>query len=128
MEYLLRVLIAALLGILAVAVLKKSEPAYAVLISIALLTVLVLPLGSLAGELIDFFAELSKLAELKREYVLPVCKCTLIAVVSRLGADICRDSGANSFASAVEITGTLTAFLVTLPLLRSVLAVIMDEL
>ncbi len=128
MELLLRVLIAALLGVLAIAVLKKTEPAFAVLLMLALLAALTLPLSSFAGELRDFFMELSALAELKSDYVLPVCKCTLIAVIARLGADLCRDSGVSAFASAIEITGTLAAFLVTLPLLRAVLTLIINQL
>ena len=128
MELLLRVLAAALLGILAIGVLKKTEPAFAALLMIALLAALALPLGSFIDELRDFFSELSELAELKGDYVLPVCKCTLIAVIARLGADLCRDSGVSAFASAIEITGTLAAFVVTLPLLRAVLTLIMDQL
>ena len=128
MELLLRVLAAALLGVLTVTVLKKTEPAFATLLIIALLMALVLPLRSFAEELLDFFTELSALAELKSDYVLPVCKCTLIAVVAKLGADLCRDSGVSSFASAIEITGTLAAFIVTLPLLRGVLTLIIRQL
>ena len=128
MELLLRVLAAALLGLLAVAVLKKAEPAFATLLMISLIAVLAPALSSFAGELRDFFRELITLAELKSDYVLPVCKCTLIAVIARLGADLCRDSGVSAFASAIEITGTLAAFIVTLPLLRAVLTLIMDQL
>ena len=128
MEVLLRVLAAALLGVLAVNVLKKNEPAFAVLLMLALLAAMALPLCSFAGELRDFFSELSALTELNRDYLLPVIKCTLIAVVARLGADLCRDSGVSSFASAIEITGTLAAFIVTVPLLRTVLTLIIDQL
>lgn len=124
----MRVLAAAILGAFAVTVLKKTEPAFAVLLMVALLAALAFPIRSLLEELREFFSELIALSELKNDYVQSVCKCTLIAVVVRLGADLCRDSGVSSLASAIELTGTLAAFIVTVPLLRAVLTLILEQL
>ena len=44
-----------------------------------------------------------------------------IALVVRVGGDLCRDAGESALASAVETAGSICALLAALPLLRQVL-------
>ncbi len=54
-------------------------------------------------------------------YFLPVAKCTVIGIVSKGAADLCRDSGQSAMAGAGELGGTAAALVVSLPLLTALL-------
>ncbi len=49
-----------------------------------------------------------------------------IALVVKVGGSLCRDAGESALASAVETAGTVCALLVSLPLLRAVLALLLE--
>ncbi len=51
-------------------------------------------------------------------------KCTGIGIAAKLAADLCRDGGQSALAGAVEFGGTAAALFVSLPLLRSFLALL----
>ena len=42
------------------------------------------------------------------------------AMVTRLGADLCRDGGSQALATVVELTGGAAALLIAMPLLEAV--------
>ena len=128
MDTLLRVSAVLLLGALLFSVLKPQEPAFALLLCAGILLALCLPFHAAAEEALLYLRELADAAGLEDNELLPVLKCTLIAVITKLGAELCRDSGVQSFAGAMELAGTMAAFLVSLPLLRSVFSVILDML
>ena len=47
-----------------------------------------------------------------------------IAIVTKIGSDLCRDAGESALAAALEFAGTVCALLTALPLLRAVLELI----
>ena len=51
--------------------------------------------------------------------VSPLLKTAGIAVVTRIGADLCRDAGESAVASAVEMAGAMGALLAVLPLMQA---------
>lgn len=64
------------------------------------------------------------LSGLSEVYVLPVTKCVVIGILSRVTADLCRDGGQNAMAGAVELGATAAALYVSLPLLQTLLGLL----
>ena len=57
--------------------------------------------------------------DLPPELLAPLVKTLGIALVSRLGTEICRDAGQGAMAAVLETAGAFGAVLVSLPLVRA---------
>ena len=66
-----------------------------------------------------FLEDLLAAVEISSTLFLPLLKTAGIAVVSRIGADLCRDAGESAVASAVEMAGAMGALLAVLPLMQA---------
>lgn len=53
--------------------------------------------------------------------LLPVLKCLVCAIVTRIGAELCRDASQSALAAAVELAGAFCALGISLPLILSLL-------
>lgn len=117
MELLLRVSAAAMCTLLLFLLLRKSNPELAALLSMAAVLVFLaasLRYGSAFSELLS---GLRSRFGLRDVYIRPLFKCLAAAIVSRLTADLCRDSQQTAAASAVELAGSICAFGILMPLL-----------
>ena len=99
-------LAAAILG----AVLRQHSPETAAVLGLAVCAVVgVLLLRGLA-EVLDMLEE---------GLFTPLVKTLGIALVSRLGGEICRDAGQGAMAAVLDTAGAFGAVLVSLPLVRA---------
>jgi stage III sporulation protein AD len=124
MDVLLRALGVAVTGGLMALAIKRSAPELSLVISaLAAITA-----GAMALQIGEDIAELYSLARdasnLSAAVVAPVVKCVGIGIVTRLGADVCKDAGQGAAASAVELVGSAAAISAALPLFRSLLSMI----
>ena len=80
-------------------------------------------LGALEGvkELMDTLADT---AGLSPAVLAPVVKTVVIAVLTRVSAELCRDAKEGGIAAFVETAGAAAALLVSLPLLKTVLSMV----
>ena len=94
------------------------------LTTMAAVTAVLVAAGSYAGA----FRELTELARTMLgaggEAVGPLLKCAAVGVVTKLGANFCRDASQSAAAAAVELLGTVCALSVAMPLLLGVLKTI----
>ena len=93
--------------------------------SAAVAAVLLFLMGAL-GELMEFLREIGAASGLSEDLFIPLYKTVGIALVVKAGGSLCRDAGESALASAVETAGTVCALLVSLPLLRAVLALLLE--
>lgn len=114
--------LAAILSLL----LKKATPQMGILLALAAATVVFLVLLGQLGDLMDFLREMSAAGGIRQELIAPLYKTIGIALVVKIGGNLCRDAGESALASVIETTGTVCALLVSLPLMRSVLATLME--
>jgi stage III sporulation protein AD len=108
---------AALLACICAQLIRRRAPEHALLLTLAAalwLIVLALPA---AGELWRLWQSLSAGAALSGAVVAPVAKCVGLGLLTRLGADLCRDSGSGAAATAVELVGCVCALLAASPLM-----------
>lgn len=108
-------LAAAVLG----AVLRQHSPETAAVLGLAVCAVVgVLLLRGLA-EVLDMLEELVAAGGLPEGLFTPLVKTLGIALVSRLGGEICRDAGQGAMAAVLDTAGAFGAVLVSLPLVRA---------
>ncbi len=102
-------------------VVRKSAAELAAAIALAAGAIL---LGSVLSALEGvraFMDELADLAGLSPALLAPVLKTVGISILTRFAAALCRDAGEGGIAAFVETAGAVSALLVSLPLLRTVL-------
>lgn len=109
-----------LAGGLLVLTLKKEQPAFAFLLSVCGAgAVLVLAFRQIEP-LLAFIETLTAYTVLSDGQNFGcVLQVLGIALVAQFAADLCRESGMNAAASAVELSGRMLAMLQALPLLQS---------
>ena len=126
MEQVTQIAVVCLLGSLLALLLKKGSPETALLLALGVGVVCLLFLLKGAGEIVSFLDELMERANLSREVFLPLFKTLGIALVAKTGSDLCRDAGESAMGSLVETAGAFCAVLVSLPLLRAVLSMLLE--
>ena len=126
METVLRSVALCLTGCVLSQLLKKDVPALQLLLTVGIVLALALPAVKAMGSLLNLLEDLSLSAGIGEEKLRIVLKCAAIAAVVRLGGDICRDAGQSALATLLEITGTVAAMVVTMPLISSVLETILS--
>ena len=126
MEQVFQVTGLCVVGALLALVLKKGSPELALLLALAAVAAVLLFLAEALGELLDFLREVGAASGLSEDLFIPLYKTAGIALVVKTGGSLFRDAGESALASAVETAGTVCALLVSLPLLRAVLALLLE--
>lgn len=126
MEQVFQVTGLCVVGALLALVLKKGSPELALLLALAAVAAVLLFLAEALGELLDFLREVGAASGLSEDLFIPLYKTAGIALVVKAGGSLCRDAGESALASAVETAGAVCALLVSLPLLRAVLALLLE--
>ncbi len=109
------------LCLLPVVLLRKTTPEQAMLLTIAVLLVALVQCVRAAVPLLEEIEELFARAGIETFYMPVLLRTVGAALVSRVCADLCKDGGSQSLASAVEIAGAVAAALISLPLLEAVI-------
>jgi stage III sporulation protein AD len=126
MEQVIQVAGICVVGALLAVLLKRTNPELALLLTVGAAAVIFLSLAGTAKELLRFLQTLSRQSGVSDRLLTPLYKTLGIALVVKTGGDLCRDAGENAMASVLETAGTLSALLVSLPLLQTVLSMLME--
>lgn len=104
--------------------LRRSVPELSLMVSIAAgLAAAFLCIG-ITGELASAYGRLAEKSGVSSLLLRPVIKCVGIALVTELGAQLCKDASQGAAAAFVELCGSLCALYVALPLISSLVAVV----
>ena len=114
--------VAALLAV----VVRRGSPEAALLLSLGATTVVLLSLAASLETLMGFLGQLVEESGLSKELFIPLYKTVGIALVVKLGGSLCRDAGESALSSVVETAGAVCALITALPLLRAVLALLLE--
>lgn len=128
MEMVIQVTGVCVVGALLALVLKKGSPETALLLTLTAVVVVLLFLADALTELVNFLQELGERSGISGDLFVPLYKTVGIALVVKVGGGLCQDAGEAALASVVETAGAVCALLVSLPLLRAVLALLMELL
>ena len=109
-----------LIGTVLAAALKRKTPELALLVSLTLVLVVGTVLLRGIAEILTLIEQIMNTGGLPRQIFQPLLKTVGIAVVSRLGSDLCKDAGESAAAAAMESVGAVAAVVVALPLFEIV--------
>lgn len=99
--------------------LKKSQPAYAFLVSSCAAVGLAAAVLAQLGPVLNWLQGLGGYSQ--ADFLNPLLKTLGIALVSQLAADLCRDAGLAAAASTAELSGRMLILLQALPLFKDLL-------
>ena len=102
-------------------VVRKQVPELALLLIICAGAVVMFRCSGVLRTVVEFMRKLTSMGGMESEIAAPVFRVSGIALVTRLGADFCRDADESALAAAVETGGSLFALLAVLPLMSAVL-------
>ena len=119
MELIVKVTAVCLLGALLAALLKKSNPELALLLAVAACVIVLAVVIKGLDEIFAFLDEIVTWGGLSADIFSPLWKTVGIALVTRVGTELCKDAGENAMASLVEMTGAFGAVLVAIPLFQA---------
>ena len=124
----LKVAAAGIIAAVCALTVRKQVPELALLLSLCTGVLILLYCSGALAAVTDFMDELTEAGGLSPEIIAPVVKATGIAIVTRLGADVCRDAGEGAVAASVEAAGAVLALLVVLPLMSGIRALLKELL
>lgn len=105
---------------------KRSDLVVLILL-VSGISIFIFVFSELKG-IISFLQELSETAGINIVYLELVIKILGIAYISSFCSEICKDAGAGSLASKVELVGKIFILILSLPILRAVLDTIIQIL
>lgn len=123
-DQVIRVGCVAVAGGIGALALKRYVPELALVLALATAGAILVMMLSGAAQIADGVRGLLDLAGLEEALYGPVLKVTVIAVLSRLVSQICKDAGEGTIALCCELAGTLASIVVTVPLMVRVVEVI----
>lgn len=126
MEQVFQVTALCLIGALLAVVVRRGSPEMALLLTLGAVAAVLLSLAGALEELLAFFSELGTRSGVSQKLLAPLYKTVGIALVVKVGGDLCRDAGESALGAAVETAGTVCALLAALPLLRAVLSMLLE--
>ena len=123
-ELVLRAGCAAVAGSLCALALRRYVPELSLVLGIVTGGVVLVLMLTAFAQVREGLELLTGYAGLDDTLVEPVYKVVVIAILSRLTSQICRDAGEGTVALCCELAGTFAALCAILPLLRRVLELI----
>ena len=124
MELLLKTSATAIFAVIAGLLIKKSNPELSLLLSICTVVLILLAAIGVSDGLRTFRQTLKQIYGASEIYVSAIVKCLGIALITKIGSDLCKDASQSAIASALEISGTVCALTVLMPILMNLLNVI----
>ncbi len=121
MELAIKATVLGITATICTVLLKKHSPEIALVLAIAA-AVSISTAGLLSIDVIvSMWGDFVSNSGISMAVILPVGKCVALGLITKLCADLCRDSGTNTIASAVELTGCISALAVASPLITMLL-------
>ena len=117
----------AVLGLVAVVLLRGLRAEYAVFAGIITGLILLFTVLSEFSSVMDYVEEMTEKTGFSL-YFEVILKAMGLGLLSEVTADICRDNGAAAIASKVEFGGKMTILVLCLPILRKLLDLIAEFL
>lgn len=128
MEVIGKIAAAAVTAALFGTVVRRGSPELALLLTVTagvwILTAVLDGLGAAAA----MAERLAQLAQMDAAVAGPVLKTVVVALVTRITAEICRGAGEGGLAAFVETAGTILALTAALPLMAAVLTMLEELL
>ena len=107
-------------------VVRKQVPELALLLAICAGVIILERCSGVLKATVEFMDKLSKMGGVETAAAASVIRVAGIAVVTRIGADFCRDAKESGLATVVETAGGLFALFAVIPLMTAVLELLSE--
>jgi stage III sporulation protein AD len=119
MDTLFKIVGVAVVGLVLTVLVKKNSPEIGLLLGL-FIAIVVFAAGLDAFRAVkDFLDTTLGEAGIARDTIVPLWKTCVIAIVTKITAELCRDAKENALASGVETAGAILGLYVVLPLFAS---------
>lgn len=124
LEQVVKMAAVGIVGAFAALLVKKSNPEQAMLICLAAAVAIFFLAVPAIDALFVYLDELTDATKLSRDILSPLFKTVGIAIITKLGVDICQEAGAKAAAGGLELAGSVAALVLAMPLFSAVLKMI----
>ena len=104
--------------------LRKENPTFALLVTVAGAGLLFYTVSKLAGSAFGILGDLKTAAGDTGAYIDLMFKILGISIVTRVVCDVCRDNGASALASQTETAAKILVLSLLLPLFQTVIGIV----
>lgn len=123
-----KIIVIGLVTVFASLIVKQTKPEISILINIAGGILLVIMVVGLIGDVWTGFLSIFKKTGIDSSLLLPIFKIVGVGYLTEFGANICQDAGSSSIADKVLFSGKIVILLLSLPIIKSVIDVVMGIL
>lgn len=120
----LKIIMVALAGVILASLVKSVRAEISLYISLATGIIILLMILSSLTDAFSSFRAIYNRVEYGREYLPVIIKVLVIAYLSDFTSQLCKDAGQAAIGTKVELAGKVIIFLISLPVLTSVIALI----
>lgn len=106
--------------------LSRNTPELSLLLTLSAVVSVMIAALSFYEEIREMLDVLLEQTGLDDALFTPLLKIIAISLISRLGSDVCQDSGQKALSSVVELSGIFCALVTAAPLLQAVLAILLE--
>lgn len=124
MELFLQICGIGILTALLAMVIKRTNSALGVLLSVACCVALGVMAAQVLKPIVEFVQSLQQTANLNGTLMKPLLKTVGVGILTQITGAVCQDAGEAAMAKMVELCGSLVALYVALPLLTAVLSLL----
>lgn len=121
MELVAKVTVICIVVALTALLLERDTPELGLLLTLGAIAVVMGFALSYYRDVREIMDSLLGRAGIDGELFLPILKIIAISLVTKLGGDVCRDSGQKALGSVIDLAGTFCSILAAEPLLRGAL-------
>lgn len=108
-------------GAILAVVVRQFQKEYGVFVLLAVCLFLLSAMTSHLSVIMDFARELGENIHISDAYIKILFKLLAIAYVCQMASNICQDMGYQSVSFQIEIIGKLSIFILSIPILKSLL-------
>jgi stage III sporulation protein AD len=116
MDTLFRIVGIAIIGLALTVLVKKNSPEIGLLLGLFVAIAVFAAGFDMFRAVRDFLDTLLGETGLARDFVVPVWKTCVIAIITKITSELCRDAGESALASGIETVGAVLGLYVVLPL------------
>lgn len=128
MELMFKVASVAIVALVFASVLRKNATEHSIFLSLATIILIFFAIAQGMEEILQGMYRLANIASLETSLLLPVVKTVGISILTKMTGELCRSGGEGGIATMVELSGTVLALLVALPLIEGVMTMMVEML
>ncbi len=118
----------ALIGVILVVVLRRTNPEIAIQLSLIIGVIIFMMLVGSIGKVVATLQNLANRGGVNFLYLDTVLKVVGVAYLAEFGAQVCRDAGEGAIATKVEMAGKVLIMVMAVPIILAILEILLKLL